>query len=586
MAASVCRVGSTVGRALAKNRSPILLSLRRGQASVSYAQSLLGAPETRLTALDNGLRVASEETGHATCTVGLWISAGSRYENEKNNGAGFFLEHMAFKGTKNHPQTALEQQVESMGAHLSAYTSREHTAYYMKTLAKDLPKAVELLSEVVQSFSLNEADIEQQRAVVLRELAEVENNLQDVCLDMLHATAFQGTPLGQSVLGPSDNARTLTRQNLVDYINSHYKAPRMVLAAAGGVNHEELVSLARSHFSGMSFEYEGDAVPLLSPCRFTGSEVRMRDDALPLAHVAIAVEGANAASPDIVPLMVANSIIGSFDLTYGGGENLSSRLARLAAEHKLCHSFQAFHSSYSDTGLLGIHFVADKHYIEDMMHWSQNAWMNLCTTVTESDVARGKNALKASLVGQLNGTTPICDDIGRHILNYGRRIPLAEWDARIDAVTPKVLRDVCSKYIYDKCPAVAAVGPVEQLPDYNRMRSAMYWLRVLTMRGVRVCLCLALLLPWCVQSQRSIPALAKLDEDTQRDVLAVDILNRSGVLNSLLRSEHHTVLRRARAPRPASQVPKRAQQGSRFALSLDVPTSILSVLIDLAKNQD
>uniref|UniRef100_A0AAX7VPC7 Ubiquinol-cytochrome c reductase core protein 1 n=1 Tax=Astatotilapia calliptera TaxID=8154 RepID=A0AAX7VPC7_ASTCA len=510
MAASVCRVGSTVGRALAKTHRPILLSLRRGQASVSYAQSLSGAPETRLTTLDNGLRVASEETGHATCTVGLWIGAGSRYESEKNNGAGFFLEHMAFKGTKKHPQTALEQQVESMGAHLSAYTSREHTAYYMKTLTKDLPKAVELLSEVVQSCSLNEAEIEQQRSVVLRELEEVESNLQEVCLDLLHATAFQGTALGHSVLGPSSSARweeNLTRQDLVDYINSHYKAPRMVLAAAGGVSHDELVGLAKSHFSGVSFEYEGDAVPVLSPCRFTGSEVRMRDDAFPLAHIAIAVEGASAASPDIVPLMVANAIIGSYDLTYGGKsvaatvysisdlrfkfrkEDLAemnksllcltrnSRLARLAVEDNLCHSFQAFHSSYSDTGLLGIYFVADKNNIDDMMHWSQNAWMNLCTTVTESDVARGRNALKASLVGQLNGTTPICDDIGRHILNYGRRIPIAEWDARIDAVTPKMVRDICCKYIYDKCPAVAAVGPIEQLPDYNRMRSAMYWLR-------------------------------------------------------------------------------------------------------------
>lgn len=110
--------------------------------------------------------------------------------------------------------------------------------------------------------------------------------------------------------------------------------------------------------------------------------------------------------------------------------------------------------------------------------------------------------------------------------------------------------------------------------------------RVLTMKSVRVCFCLALLLPWCVQSQRSSPILARLDEDTQRDLLAVDILNRSGLLNSMLRSEPQAVLRRARAPRPASQVPKRAQQGSRFALSLDVPTSILSVLIDLAKNQD
>uniref|UniRef100_A0A671SUI2 Mitochondrial-processing peptidase subunit beta n=1 Tax=Sinocyclocheilus anshuiensis TaxID=1608454 RepID=A0A671SUI2_9TELE len=429
-----------------------------GQASVSYAQSLLGAPETRLTTLSNGLRIASEETNQATCTVGLWIGCGSRYESEKNNGAGFFLEHMAFKGTKKHPQSALEQAVESMGAHLSAYTSREHTAYYMKTLAKDLPKAVELLAEVVQSSSLSEADIEQQRSVVLRELEEVQGSLQDVCLDVLHATAFQGTPLGHSVLGPSANARTLTRNDLVEYINSHYKAPRMVLATAGGVNHDELVGLAKQHFSGVSFEYEGDAVPVLSPCRFTGSEIRMRDDALPLAHIAIAVEGAGVASPDIVPLMVANSIIGSYDITFGGGKHLSSRLARLAAELNLCHSFQAFHSSYSDTGLLGIYFVTDKHKIEDMMHWAQNAWMNLCTTVTESDVARAKNALKASLVGQLNGTTPVCDDIGRHILNYGRRIPLAEWDARIEAVTPKIVRDVCSKYIYDKCPAVSAVG--------------------------------------------------------------------------------------------------------------------------------
>ncbi|XP_032404710.1 urocortin-3-like [Xiphophorus hellerii] len=103
---------------------------------------------------------------------------------------------------------------------------------------------------------------------------------------------------------------------------------------------------------------------------------------------------------------------------------------------------------------------------------------------------------------------------------------------------------------------------------------------------VCVCLCLALLLPCCVQSHVSRPALARLDEDTQRDVLAVDFLDRDGVLNSLLRSEHHLVLRQARAPRPAPRVPKRAQQGSRFALSLDVPTSILSVLIDLAKNQD
>lgn len=105
------------------------------------------------------------------------------------------------------------------------------------------------------------------------------------------------------------------------------------------------------------------------------------------------------------------------------------------------------------------------------------------------------------------------------------------------------------------------------------------------MRGVRVCFCLALLLPWCV-SQRDSPVLARLDEDTQRDMMGFDALNHSAMLRSLLRSKHRTVLRPARAPRPAVLLPQRGQQGSRFALSLDVPTSILSVLIDLAKNQD
>lgn len=106
------------------------------------------------------------------------------------------------------------------------------------------------------------------------------------------------------------------------------------------------------------------------------------------------------------------------------------------------------------------------------------------------------------------------------------------------------------------------------------------------MRGVRVCFCLALLLPWCVRSQRDSPVPARLDEDTQRDMMGFDALNHSTMLKSLLRSKHQTVLRPARAPRPVVQLPLRTQQGSRFALSLDVPTSILSVLIDLAKNQD
>uniref|UniRef100_A0A8C0ZJG0 Cytochrome b-c1 complex subunit 1, mitochondrial n=1 Tax=Cyanistes caeruleus TaxID=156563 RepID=A0A8C0ZJG0_CYACU len=423
--------------------------------AATYAQTLQNIPETQVTTLENGLRVASEESNHPTCTVGLWIEAGSRYEDAKTNGAGFFMEHLAFKGTKKRPGSAFEKEVESLGAHLNGYTSREQTAFYIKALSKDMPKVVELLSDLVQNCELEDSHIERERGIILQELKEMDSNLADVTFDYLHATAYQGTALAHTVEGTTENIKKLTRADLASYVDTHFKAPRMVLAAAGGISHRELVDAAKQHFTGAPFSYKGDSVPALPRCRFTGSEIRARDDALPLAHIALAVEGPGWADPDNVVLNVANAIIGRYDRTFGGGKNQSSRLATLAVEHNLCHSFEPFNTSYSDTGL----------------------FVQLCGRL-KSEVTRAKNYLRNAMVAQLDGTTRVCENIGSHLLHYGRRIPLEEWDARISAVDARMVRDVCSKYIYDKCPAIAAVGPIEQLFDYNRIRSAMYWVRL------------------------------------------------------------------------------------------------------------
>ena len=115
---------------------------------------------------------------------------------------------------------------------------------------------------------------------------------------------------------------------------------------------------------------------------------------------------------------------------------------------------------------------------QTMLFNIQSEWMRLCTSVTESEVARAKNLLKTSMLLQLDGTTPVCEDIGRQMLCYGRRLPLHELEARIDAITPTDVKEACNKYIYNQCPAVAAVGPIENLPDYTRIRGSMYWLRV------------------------------------------------------------------------------------------------------------
>ncbi|PSN52564.1 Mitochondrial-processing peptidase subunit beta [Blattella germanica] len=475
MASRLLKLGSPVFRNTSLNKGGLKWQSTAGEKN--YRHTLINVPPTHVTMLKSGLRVASEDSGAPTATVGLWIDAGSRYENEQNNGVAHFLEHMAFKGTAKRSQVDLELEVENMGAHLNAYTSREQTVFYAKCLARDVPRSIEILADIIQNSKLGESEIERERGVILREMQEVESNLQEVVFDHLHAISFQGTPLGRTILGPSENIKSISRKDLQEYINCHYKTPRIVLSAAGGVKHSELCKIADDYFGDLKTAYDSE-IPILTPCRFTGSEIRVRDDSIPVAHIALAVEGCGWCDSDNIPLMVANTIIGSWDRSQGAGVNNASHLAAVCAEDNLAHSYQSFNTCYKDTGLWGVYFVCDPTKCEDMIFHIQSEWMRICTSVTEGEVARARSLLKTNMLLQLDGTTPICEDIGRQMLCYNRRIPLHELEARIENVTAKDLQDIATKYIYDRCPVVAAVGPVENVPDYNRIRSSMYWLRV------------------------------------------------------------------------------------------------------------
>jgi processing peptidase subunit beta len=453
-----------------------LLSARSVTHAATY-EDTLAARDTKVTVLKNQLKVASEETSSQTATVGVWIDAGSRYETQKNNGVAHFIEHMAFRGTSKRSQLDLEAEAENLGVFLNAHTSREQMAFYAKCLTKDVPKAVEILADIIQNSTFSDAEVEKVKADIMKEFQEAESNLTTVVMDYLHATAYQGTSLGHPVLGTTQSVKSLSRKDLTEFVGTNYKPPRMVLAGAGGVQHDQLVQMGEKLFSGLSLTYQNE-IPVLDRARFTGSEIRARDDDLPLAHVAIAVEGPGSSHGDNIALMVASTLVGSWDRTYGGGKNLSGVLASRCAQEELCHSFQSFNISYHDTGLWGAYFVADRMTIDDFIFNLQGQWMRLCSSATEFEVERAKKQLKVDLLNQLDSTTLNCEDIGRQVLYYGRRVPLAELDARIDAVSAKTVRDVCMKYVYDKCPAIASIGPVEQVPDYNRLRGGMYWLRL------------------------------------------------------------------------------------------------------------
>ncbi|KAK6392048.1 Mitochondrial-processing peptidase subunit beta, partial [Oleoguttula sp. CCFEE 5521] len=310
--------------------------------------------------------IASEYSPYAqTSTVGVWIDAGSRAETDKTNGTAHFLEHLAFKGTQKRSQSALELEIENMGGHLNAYTSRENTVYYAKAFNNDVPASVDILADILQNSKLEPSAIERERDVILREQEEVDKQVEEVVFDHLHATAFQGQPLGRTILGPRENIQSISRDDLTSYIKTNYTADRMVLVGSGGVPHAQLVELAEKYFSSMpnanpASQANAQARAIESRPDFVGSEVRIRDDTMPTANIAIAVEGVSWKDDDYFTALVTQAIVGNWDRAMGNSPYLGSKLSTFIHENRLANSFMSFSTSYSDTGLWGIYMVTDQ----------------------------------------------------------------------------------------------------------------------------------------------------------------------------------------------------------------------------------
>ena len=444
----------------------------------SFPSWMLEAPASEVTTLSNGLRVASEGGHGETATVGVWIDAGSRYETAANNGVAHFLEHMAFKGTSKRSQHELEVEIENMGAHLNAYTSREQTVYYAKVFKDDIAQSMDILSDILLNSVYDPAAIDREREVILREMEEVNKMDEETIFDRLHETAYQDCGLGRTILGSKENIMSMSQDQLRDYVHTHYTAPRVVVAGAGAVDHSQLAELADKHFGSLaSASTTGSSGSLDDKAVFTGSDIRITDVSHKLAHVALAFEVPGWTSPRIpshgdadAPRVMEPH---QWCCQQHGVEAVQPRVA----DEELAHSVMTFNTSYVDTGLFGVYATAEDLKLNDLMWTTMEAMVRLCHDVTDEEVDRAKANLKASMLYQLEGSSGVCEDIGRQMLTYGRRISIPETFSRIDAVDASSVRATASTYINDQELALAAHGPIHELPDYAWLRRHTYWLR-------------------------------------------------------------------------------------------------------------
>ncbi|KAK8208180.1 Metalloenzyme, LuxS/M16 peptidase-like protein [Phyllosticta capitalensis] len=460
-------------------RSRAAINSVRSPITRGLATPVSHGAKTETTTLSNGFTIATEHSPWAqTSTVGVWIDAGSRAETDKTNGTAHFLEHLAFKGTQKRTQQQLELEIENMGGHLNAYTARESTVYYAKSFNSDVPNTVDILADILQNSKLEKSAIERERDVIIREGEEVDKQTEEVVFDHLHATAYQGQPLGRTILGPRENILSIQREDLENYIKTNYTADRMVLVGAGGVPHEKLVELAEKHFANLPPEtpaaYRSTAVAQKQKPDFIGSEVRIRDDTMSTAHIAIAAEGVSWKDDDYFTALVAQAIVGNWDRAMGSSPYLGSKLSTFVHNNNLANSFMSFSTSYSDTGLWGIYLVSDAATrLDDLVHFTLREWSRLSLNVTEAETERAKAQLKASILLSLDGTTTTAEDIGRQIITTGRRLTPEEVERVISQITEKDVMEFAQNKLWDKDIAISAVGRIEGLLDYARIRGDM-----------------------------------------------------------------------------------------------------------------
>ena len=382
----------------------------------------------QLTKLKSGISVLTDDMPHLeTASLGVWVASGSRDERHDEHGISHLLEHMAFKGTRRRSARQIAEEIEAVGGDLNAATSAETTAYYARVLKADVPLALDVLSDILSEPTFAHDEVVREQSVIVQEIGAVADTPDDLIFEHLNAIAFPDQPLGRSILGTAKTVRSFHDGTLRDYLGRHYRAPDIVVAAAGAVDHAAVVADVEQRFAS----FTGPASPIAEPAKFGGgSHVEKRE--LEQVHIAMALPGVAVTDPTLYSLQAFTNIL-------GGG--MSSRLFQEARERRgLCYSIYSFHIPYSDTGMFGLYAGTDAADTSELMRVIVGEIAGTADTLSEPEIARSKAQMKAGLLMALESSGARIEQLARQMITRGRPMPLAELVEKVEAVTVETAR--------------------------------------------------------------------------------------------------------------------------------------------------
>lgn len=376
--------------------------------------------------LVNGLRIVTERIDSVkSISIGIWVKTGSRNEKKELAGVTHFLEHMLFKGTEKRSAFEIAQSMESVGGYLNAFTSSEYTCYYARCVDEQLPRALDVLSDMVLNPAFPEEEIEKEKKVVIEEMKMYRDSPDDYLFEAFTTKMFEDHALGRPVLGFEETVSAFTQQDLYDYMSDRYRPDNLLVAVAGNVDHDEVVNLVSTYFENRTAETTTNGAQPLN--EFYPEKLALTKP-IEQTHYILGRRGMHFDHEDKYLLLLANTVL-------GGG--MSSRLHQNVREkYGYCYSIQTFNQSYSDSGIWGVYVGTDKDYVEHV-HELVVAELDKIRTeiIPEKEFAEAKSQLKGKLLLSQENTSNRMMRLAKSELYFERFVTLDELEENIDNVT-------------------------------------------------------------------------------------------------------------------------------------------------------
>lgn len=403
----------------------------------------------RETKLDNGLRVVTEHVPYVhSVSLGIRVDAGSRDEPEDLAGISHVLEHMLFKGTETRTARDIAEVMDAVGGQMDAFTSKEYTGYGARVLPEHVPLAIDVLADMLRHSLFDTKELDLEKSVILEEVRSVEDSPEEYVHDLFNRTMWPQHPLGRQVIGYPEVISRLTRDDLLDYLATYYVPERMILVAAGNLDHDALVAEVNRHFGDLA-----GATPAreLHPAVPHFEETRLSRP-LEQSHFSMGAIGIPECDPDRWAARVLS-------LMLGGG--MSSRLFQEIREKRgLCYSIGTEMISYREGGMFIVYADTSPQQLDEVRDLCQQELLNVAENgITADELQRAKNQVRAGTLLSLDDTGSRMNRLARSLLFHGRVIPLQELVDYVEAVTTEDCLRVCQRMFGKGEFAFAAIGP-------------------------------------------------------------------------------------------------------------------------------